>query len=423
MKITHNQYTVFALPSTLFATFFTVLFTVLFLTGCNDVVNMDEGWDDDTDADGAPVVYKITASADTATAISRASLNQAIAVFGNNLAHVKEVRINDIDLDRSQVYAKRHRLELIVPRVLPGTVTHTLTIRTALGETTVPLYVTLPELKIKGFSNDFAADGDTVQVTGSDFDLYKIDTLNATVKFNDQNIRIFDCSENGFSLQVPAGTSTEATSYLTISSPEISSPVNIPFREQGISILTNDNRTWVDGWWNTGIVESKPGSDPAAPLFKWYVMLKNTYTGAWQYENIMITHFWLDESAADLLANPENYYVKMEILNPAEIPLARYIKIGNADLEGDDLLYKWDPASTNNGLSLNTMGKWQTVALEVTDVFRGKDGNKTSLKIARQPYVNRDEFNNLKMAMNRELAGDMEFYFWNLRFVKKIVVK
>lgn len=201
MKITYLKYTVFA------------LFTSLTAISCSDVVNMDEGWDPDMGANGAPVIRKITASADTATAISVASLNQSIAIFGDNLARVTEVRINDISLDLSQVYAKRHRLELVVPRVLPGTVTNTLTIKTALGETTTPLTVTLPELKIKGFSNDFAADGDTVQVLGSDFDLYKIDSISATVKFNNQDIRIFNCSQNGFSIEVPEGTSTEETSY------------------------------------------------------------------------------------------------------------------------------------------------------------------------------------------------------------------
>ncbi|MDD3036845.1 glycan-binding surface protein [Bacteroides sp.] len=411
MKITYLKHTVFA------------LFTSLTTISCSDVVNMDEGWDADLGANGAPVVRKITASSDTTKAISVASLNQSIAIFGDNLARVTEVLVNDISLDLSQVYTKRHRLEIVVPRVLPGTVTNTLTIKTALGEITTPLNVTLPELKIKGFSNDFAADGDTVEVLGSDFDLYKIDSISASVKFNNQDIRIFNCSQSGFSIEVPEGTSTDETSYLTISTPELDSPAKIPFREKGIAILTNDDRTWSDGWWPTGIVPVNPDSDPAAPLFKWYVTLKKTYTGAWQYDNIMITHFWLDDTAADLLANPENYYVKMEILNPAEVPLARYIKIGNGDLEGDGLIYNWDPASTNNGVSLNTMGKWQTVSLEVTDVFKGKDGNKTSLKIAKKPYEDKGERINLKMAMNRELAGDMEFYFWNLRFVKKIKVE
>lgn len=411
MKSTYLKYTVFG------------LFAMLITASCNDVVDMNDGWDDDLGADGAPVVTRITASSDTATVITTASLNQSIAIFGDNLAHVKEVRVNDIQLDLSQVFAKRHRLEMVIPRVLPGTVTNTLTIRTDLGEVTTPLTVTLPKLQIKGFLNDFAADGDTVQIQGSDFDLYKIDSISATIKFNDRDIRIFDCTASSFSIQVPEGTPTETTSYLTISSPEINTPVNVPFREKGIPILTNDPNTWVNGWWATGIAQVGPNSKPAAPLYKWYVTLKKTYTGAWQYDNIMITHFWLDNSATDLLANPENYYVKMEILNPVEIPLARYIKIGNANLEGDGLIYNWDPASTNNGVSLNTMGKWQTVALEVTDVFKGKDGAKTSLRIARNPYSNQDEFNDLKMAMNRELAGDVEFYFWNIRFIKKIVIQ
>lgn len=400
-----------------------VMLSSVSLIGCYDVVNMDDGWNPDMGADGAPVVRKITASSDTSTAISVASLNQSIAVFGDNLSKVTEVYVNDISLDLSQVYAKRHRLELIIPRQLPGKVTNTLTIKTRLGGVDAPLTVTLPDLVIRGFSNEFASDGDTVQVIGSDFDLYKIDTVDAVVKFNDREIRIFDCNAEKFSVQIPEGTSVDETSYLSISTPELNSPVKIPFREKGIPILSNDENTWRNGWWATGIRQVVDGVEPAAPLFKWYVTLKKTYTGAWQYDNIMITHFWLDDNAADLLANPENYYVKMELLNPVETPMARYVKIGNSDLEGEGLMYDWDPAATNNGVSLNTMGKWQTISLEVTDVFPGKNGNKTSLKIAQQPYVNYDEFNNFKMAMNRELAGDMEFYFWNVRFSKKISIK
>lgn len=399
------------------------LFVALVAVACSDVVNINEGWDDDLSADGAPTVRKITTSADTTQAISVAALNQSIAIFGDNLSQVEGIRVNDVELDLSQVFAKRHRLELVVPRILPGEVTNTLTIKTNLGETTVPLTVTLPDLKITGFLNDFAVDGDTVQVIGSDFDLYKIDSINATVKLNGQDIRIFNCLESSFSIQVPEGTPLEETSHLTIASPEIDKAIDVPFREVGIPILTNNSNTWEQGWWPTGIIGGGPDSDPAAPMYTWYVALKKSYSGAWQYDNIMITHFWLDDNAADLLANPESYYVKMEILNPEETPLARYVKMGNPNLEGDNLLYNWDPAVTNNGVSLNTMGKWQTVAIEAIDVFRGKDGKKTSLTIATQPYVNYDELNDFKMAMNRELAGDVEFYFWNIRFVKKIATK
>lgn len=398
------------------------LFTVLAIVACSDVVNMNDDWDDGLSANGAPAVRKITASSDTTKAISIAILNQSISIFGDNLSQVEEVRINDIKLDLSQVYAKRHRLELIVPRILPSEVTNTVTIRTRLGETTVPLTVTIPDLKITGFLNEFAADEDTVEIVGSDFDLYQIDSINATVKFNSQDIKIFNCSESSFSIEVPKGTSTEEASHLTISSPEINGTLIFPFREKGIPIMTNDERTWSGGpWWATGYVEVGSDSNPTAPLFKRYIPVKKTCPTAWDYTNVLMSHFWLDDSATDLLANPENYYVKMEILTSENTPLSKEIHIGNSDgLRGD--MYKWDPVTSDN-VSINTQGKWMTVALEAADVFRGKDGKKTSLLIAQQPYVNTDEFNHFKVAMNRELPGDVEFYFWNIRFVKKIATK
>ena len=106
----------------------------------------------------------------------------------------------------------------------------------------------------------------------------------------------------------------------------------------------------------------------------------------------MITHFWLDSSAADLLANPEKWCVKMEINNPSGTPLARYIRLGAAESEDAGKFYMWDPASSNNGVALNTMGEWQTVQLEVTDLFPPleENGQKTCLKIATDPYNNTD---------------------------------
>lgn len=402
------------------------LFVVFAMISCSDVVNMNDGWDDDLSADGAPTVRKIAASADTTKVISKATLNQSIAIFGDNLAHVKGIRINDVDVDLSQVYAKRHRLELVIPRVLPKEINNLMIIKTALGEITLPLTVIVPDLKITGFSNDFALDGDTVQVVGADFDLYKIDTLNATAKFNGEDIKIFNCQEKSFSIQIPKGTPQEETSNLTITSPEVSGSISVPFREKGFAILTNDERTWQGGWWESsaesGIKQVGPDSKPAAPMFKWYVLLKETYAKEWGYTNIMVTYFWLDNSATNLLAHPENYYVKMEILNPEKTPLNRYILIGNERLDAEKLLYKWNPL-TEEGVSLNSRGKWMTVALEAADVFRGKDGKKTSLIISDKPYMSGDDANKIKMAMNPELPGDVEFYFWNIRFVKKIATK
>lgn len=408
-----------------FITHTAALMAALLALACSDVVDIDEGWDPDDVSTGAPSIRKITASADTATVVSTVALNQSIAVFGDNLTDLESVTINDLSLDLSQVYAKRHRLELVVPRKLPGEVNNTLRIVTRRGEATARLDVTLPELVVEGFRNDFAADRDTVQVVGSDFDLYLIDSLNARLTFNGEPVKMIGCDATSFGIEIPAGTPTDRASYLTIETPELAKPLQIPFREPGIPILTNDERTWVDGWWATGITsmnDISPEEFYYQPMFKWVTWIKKNFPGTWGYENYMITHFWLDDSAADLVANPDAWCVKLEINNPAGTPLARYIRLGAAESEGADKFFMWDPASSNHGVALNTMGKWQTVSLEVTDLFPPLDqsGAKTCLKIASDPYNNKDQYNNFKIAVQREAAGDVEFYLWNLRFVKKI---
>lgn len=267
-----------------------------------------------------------------------------------------------------------------------------------------------------------------MQVVGSDFDLYLIDSINAKLTFNGQPVKMIGCNATSFGVAIPAGTPTDRASYLTIETPELTTPVEIPFREPGIPILTNDERTWVNGWWATGITsmnDISPEEFYYQPLFKWVTWIKKNFPGTWGYENYMITHFWLDSSAADLLANPEKWCVKMEINNPSGTPLARYIRLGAAESEDAGKFYMWDPASSNNGVALNTMGEWQTVQLEVTDLFPPleENGQKTCLKIATDPYNNTDQYNNFKIAAQRETAGDMEFYLWNIRFVKKIETK
>lgn len=402
-----------------------LVLSTLLAGACSDVVNIDEGWDPDNVSTGAPSIRKITASADTTTVITSAALNQSIAIFGDNLTDVELITINDLELDLSQIYAKRHRLELIVPRKLPGEVNNTLRIVTKRGEVSASLNVVLPELVINGFKHEFAADRDTVLVTGSDFDLYMIDSLHAKLTFNGQPVRMIGCDQTSFGVAIPAGTPTDQVSYLTVETPELTDPIEIPFRDPGIPILTNDDRTWVDGWWATGITEMSTISDEEFyyhPLFRWVAWIKKNFPGTWGYENFMITHFWLDDSAADLLANPDDWCVKMEINNPSGTPLARYIRLGASETESVDKFYMWDPATSNNGVALNTMNEWQTVQFNVTDLFPALDdnGQKTCLKIASDPYNNKDQWNNFKIAVQRETAGDVEFYLWNLRFVKRI---
>lgn len=408
------------------------------------------------DSKPGPEVTMVTSASDTETAVTSVSLNESIAIFGANFVNVTSININTVPVDIREAYITETRIDLVVPRVIPDNPNNKLIITTSAGSVEFDLVVNLPVLKIYGFKNDFADNGAVAEVVGENFDLYMIDKENATLKFNGAVVEMIECTANMFSFTVPEGTPWpenfgkdfgyvssgkyentnfikeygNKTSYLEVSSPGLEAPVTIPFREMGISILTNDEDTWYSGWWPTGIINANDfAADPnlagITPFFAWVGHVKLTTTAAWQYENVTFIHWWIPEAARDIEAHPEDYVVKMEILNPSTTPLARYIRIGNPQIEGNADLSEhfmmWDPATSNGGIALNTMGKWQTVSFEVKDLFWPLEaGKNTSLVLTETPAATFDDETQFKIALQREEPGDIEFYYWNIRIVKKI---
>lgn len=402
----------------------------------------------------APVITMVASASDTDTPVTEVSLNESIAVFGENFVSVKSININTVDVDVRTAYVTATRIDFVVPRVIPENPNNKLVIATASGTVEYDIDVVLPVLKIQGFKNDFAADGAIAEVVGENFDLYKIDKENASLTFNGAAVEMIDCSATSFTFEIPEGTPWpqdfgedfgwvsskkydntnfvkeygNKTSHLVISSPGLDSDVTVPFREMGISILTNDKDTWFNGWWPTGIISAEEfASDPnlaeTTPFFSYVGHIKMTTSNAWQYENVAYIHWWIPAAARDVEDHPEDYVVKMEILNPATTPLARYIRLGNAKVESGDNehFFMWDPANSNNGVALNTMGKWQTVSFEVKDLFWPlEEGRNTSLVLTETPAATFDDETTFKIAMQREEPGDIEFYYWNVRIVKKL---
>ena len=411
---------------------------------------------DETKTAPGPVVTKVTTSTDSETEVTSVSLNESIAIFGENFVDVKNININTVEVDIREAYITETRIDVVVPRVIPANPNNKIIITTAGGTVEFSIKVELPILKINGFKNDFTNDGDIAVVTGENFDLYQIDKENATLKLNNVVVEMEECTATSFSFTVPEGTPWpenfgydygyvssgkyentnfikeygNKTSYLEISSPGLTAPVSIPFREMGISILTNDTDTWYNGWWPTGIISKNDfAADPnladITPFFEWVGHIKMTTANAWQYENVTYIHWWVPEAAKDIEANPQDYVVKMEILNPATTPLAKWIRIGNALVEGNaevsDHFLMWDPATSNNGIALNTMGKWQTISFDVQDLFYPMEaGRNTSLVFTETPAATFDDETTFKIATQREEPGDIEFYYWNVRIVKKI---
>ena len=159
---------------------------------CDDITQVDEVLaGENIPSTGAPAITKIVMANDTTgTPIETAAFTQVVRIEGTNLGNVTSLKFNDVDVDLSEVYSSYDAVLAKVPRVLPETVTDRVYVSTKLGETSAPLKVTIPELKIQGLYCEFAQPGDTTYIQGNDYDLYGITAEDAVVKVGDKDVNV-----------------------------------------------------------------------------------------------------------------------------------------------------------------------------------------------------------------------------------------
>ncbi|WP_312191941.1 hypothetical protein, partial [Sphingobacterium sp.] len=63
-----------------------------------DIVNYNDGYDDQLTSDGPPVIEKVSTAADLNATITSAALTDMIVLQGNNLAELKSVKLNDVEV-------------------------------------------------------------------------------------------------------------------------------------------------------------------------------------------------------------------------------------------------------------------------------------------------------------------------------------
>ncbi|MFV0417430.1 MAG: glycan-binding surface protein [Dysgonomonas sp.] len=399
---------------------------MLFAVSCSDVVTYNDGYDDQLTSFGPPTVSKITLASDVKTAIEDAYIADMITIHGDNLAEVESIYINDIEINLSTVYARRTGITLPVPRSLPLEIDNKVKIKTRLGSVSTPLEVTIPDLVMDGFYNEFALDDDTTRIIGDFFDVYDITKELATVKLNGTELPIIESSETFLSIRIPEGT--PANSVLTISSPRMESPVDLKFRNMGYPILDmNDlggtNWAWIDDdngnkYGYKYVTDGENNGDPetlGGNFFRFHGYKDGAPYGQYDWVNILYARF--DMTDADIINNPQNYYMKFEINNNPKTPLKPLIRVGRNSEGGKN--YEWDPKIFNGGLSLNTNGQWKTLKFELLDMFRSNDypavQNKTNLLLPEDA----SDRNHFIIVYNPLEAGDADVSLMNFRIVKK----
>lgn len=358
---------------------------ILAFASCSDVV--DYSVPDRTTNSGAPAISQIYDVQDTGyvAPLNGGVLNQMIHIKGQNLANAKKIRFNDVDVDVRQVYATTDEAWVKIPRVIPGVQNDILLYETDKGTTEINFPVSIPSVEIEGLKNEFALQGNQVQITSDYMDLYgfndttetspaKVYIENVDVGYR-KEIHCDSCSEKFTSIVIPEDCPDNSQIHFSWHEISGDKTATLPYRMTDQLMFGNFNGDL--GWWNDwgkGLVTDGTNSGDPESLGFGFLRVKGTYD-AWSWNS---TGFGCNWKWFDASAHPENYVLKFEVATNSSNPFNNYGDNGasgsknggyNFTLQaGGEGRCQFDPVSM--GIN-NTYGKWVTVSIPLTDVLKG----------------------------------------------------
>lgn len=383
---------------------FIFMIPIILLVSCNDIVTYNKDYDDGLTSIGSPEIEKITPYNNFEMNIDEGYLTQMIVIHGNNLAEVTSIRINDVEVDISTIYAVRDRITMPIPRVMPNAVTNFIVVTTKKGSVSFPFSITIPDLVVNGFFNEFTQPGDTALLEGQNFDLYKINEENATFLLNGHDVEVLDITDKSLKVVIPE--EIPDNSVFTIQSNQITTPLSIKFRAIDFQILDYDNLAAVNRMSAdfSMITDGTASGDPI-PLIGKFSRVQGSFA-AYAWKNPIVAWFDLTSNEIDIVNNPDDYYIKFEILTKSDHPLAHgNINIGRQT--SGALAFSWNPAA--DGISFNTYGKWKTVTFDARPMFK-ENAEDCSLVVGANRFY---------LIYQPTKASTVDFSFCNFRFVKK----
>lgn len=358
---------------------------ILAFASCSDVV--DYSVPDRTSNSGAPAISQIYDVQDTGyvAPLNGGVLNQMIHIKGQNLANAKKIRFNDVDVDVRQVYATTDEAWVKIPRVIPGVQNDILLYETDKGTTEINFPVSIPSVEISGLKNEFALQGNQVQINSEYMDLYgfndSTETSPAKVYIENvdagyrKEIHCDSCSEKFTSIVIPEDCPDNSLIHFSWHEISGDKTATLPYRmtdQLMFGDFTGDLGWWND--WGKGLVtDGTKSGDPESLGFS-FLRVKGTYDAwSWNSTGFGCNWRWLDASA-----HPENYVLKFEVATNSSNPFNNYGDNGasgsknggyNLTLQaGGEGICQFDPVSM--GIN-NTYGKWITVSIPLTDVLKG----------------------------------------------------
>ncbi len=367
-------------------TCFAAALALFALASCNDIVDYNDGYTplEDQANTGAPVITAVYEVGDTLLErpITEGEAGQMVRIVGRNLNRPTRITFNTVEVDLSEVYTYSTSANVTIPQELSMEHQNKIEYTTAEGTATFDFTVPFPQLSVSGLECEFTDAGDSVTITGRNFDYYDFGTT-SQVTLGGTALGLGSITNTSMKALVPAGTPDNSTIQISWNDGTTGEPMTatLPFRPTQHLLYGDfsDVQFAIDGPVTMDVEADGSVGGDASALGNPHMHITGTFD-AWAWNTIDLSRNMID--AGDL-TNLDDYVLKFEVLTANDYPLTEASPLKFTFNYGSE--YTWTPG---DGLGLNTHGQWQTVTLPLAPMCSAPipaPGTWNVLRIIFQP--------------------------------------
>ncbi len=373
--------------------------------------------DDDVANSTAQPVIKYTRAIESEKAdslIVGGKMGQTIAIIGEGLEGVCEVKFNDQYAMLNPVYVTSESIVCTIPAIMPTVVDNLLTVKSKAGKSaTMDFAVTIPSPTVSSISCEWAPDGSVATIYGKSFYAREDGTIDVTFPGN-MVAAVTSFNDNEIVVTVPAGTQA---GLISVENDYGKGNSQFTFRDsEGIFITGDDNAIW-NGWGCSAFSDIDP-------LDGTYVALVGA-TGAWAWPANPIQLYYVNPTASPLIADPEaevkDYALRFECRSYEwhDTPMLVWFDDGSVmhGVDSDFAQYHWRPYLTAEDTNYVTDG-WVTVTMPLTEFIYSKDETDSSRSIGSMKELVNLSFMFFGATETDATTFDLNLNIDNIRLVK-----
>lgn len=326
-------------------------------SSCNDIVDYNDGYTplEDQANSGAPVITAVYEVGDTllANPITEGDAGQMVRIVGRNLNKPTRITFNTVEVDLSEVYTYSTSANVTIPQELSMEHRNQIEYTTAEGTATFGFTVPFPQLSVSGLECEFTDAGDSVTITGRNFNYYDFGTT-SQVTLGGTALGLGSITNTSMKALVPAGTPDNSTIQISWNDGTTGEAMTValPFRPTQHLLYGDfsDVVPSIDGPITMNVEPDGSMGDGVSTLGNPHMHITGTFD-AWAWNTIDLSRNMID--AGDL-TNLDDYVLKFEVLTANDHPLTEASPLQFSFNWGES--YTWTPG---DGLGLNTHGQWR----------------------------------------------------------------